>query len=159
MNTRQKPWDGMRNDTSAARRRSPLLSILAVLLWAEAALLAGIAVWLLVEVLTTRASSFGGGLAILVLAVIAAVWLSITAFNTLRARSWVRGAAVTWQVLQIAVAIGLLQGADARPGIAWALLVPAVVGILLALSPQVVAATARIPTDDDDADAGNSASH
>lgn len=140
----------MYDDTTAAHRRPLLLSILAGLLWAEAALLTGIAVWLLIELLTTRASSFAGGLAILVLAVIAAVWLSITAFNTLRARSWVRAAAVTWQVLQIAVAIGLFQGADARPGVAWALLVPALAGIALALSPSVIAATARIRAPEDD---------
>jgi hypothetical protein len=140
----------MYDDTTAGHRRPLLLSILAGLLWAEAALLTGIAVWLLIELLTTRASSFAGGLAILVLAVIAAVWLSITAFNTLRARSWVRAAAVTWQVLQIAVAIGLFQGADARPGVAWALLVPALAGIALALSPSVIAATARIREPEDD---------
>ncbi|KQV05983.1 hypothetical protein [Leifsonia sp. Root112D2] len=140
----------MHDDTTAAHRRPLLLSILAGLLWAEAALLTGIAVWLLIELLTTRASSFAGGLAILVLAVIAAVWLSITAFNTLRARSWVRAAAVTWQVLQIAVAIGLFQGADARPGVAWALLVPALAGIALAVSPSVIAATARIREPEDD---------
>lgn len=142
----------MHDDTSTARRRPPLLIALSVLLWAESALLVGVAGWLLIELLTTRASSFASGLAVLVLAVVAAVWLSITAFNTLRGRSWVRGAAVTWQVLQIAVAIGLFQGADARPGVAWALLIPALIGIALVLSPQVVAATARTPVEDENDD-------
>jgi hypothetical protein len=66
-----------------------------------------------------------------------------TAVATLRGRSWIRGAAVTWQVVQIAIAAGCFQGLYARPDLGWALLVPSIIGILLAISPQVVAATRR----------------
>jgi hypothetical protein len=138
----------MSDDSTRAHRRPITLVALAVLLAAETVLLAGIAVWLLVELLTTRPNSLAGGLAIFALAAIAAVWLAVTTVNTLRARSWVRGAAVTWQVLQFAIGIGFFQGADARPALAWALIVPAVIGVVLALAPSVVAATARIRPED-----------
>jgi hypothetical protein len=51
---------------------------------------------------------------------------------------------LTWQLLQIAVAIGCFQGVFAVPSLGWALLAPAVVAILLLLSPPVVAATRRL---------------
>ena len=121
-----------------------MLTALAVLLWLEAAALVAVTAWLLVELVTAQAGSAAGGLAIVVFAALAAVWLGITAFATLRGRAWIRGSAVTWQVLQIAIAAGFFQGADARPGLAWTLLVPALVGIALVLTPGVVRATARI---------------
>lgn len=130
------------------RARSPLaLTVLAVLLWLETAALAAVTAWLLVELVTGQAGSMAGGLALVVLAAVAAVWLGVTAFATLRRRSWIRGSAFTWQALQIAIAVGFFQGADARPALAWTMLVPALLGIALVLTPSVVRATARIRDD------------
>jgi hypothetical protein len=53
---------------------------------------------------------------------------------------------VTIQILQIAVAVGSFQGLYARPDLGWALLVPALAGIVLVLTPQVVKATTRNTT-------------
>ena len=80
-------------------------------------------------------------IAILVLLLIAATWVSAIALNVLRHRSWIRGAAVTWQLVQIAVAFGAFQGMYARPDIGWALLVPSIVVIVLLFVPSVMAAT------------------
>ncbi|MCX7521098.1 hypothetical protein OSC27_02265 [Microbacterium sp. STN6] len=125
------------------RRRPAFLTALAVLLFLDAALVAATVVWLLFELLTATPSSYASAVAILVLAALAAVWLVVTALATLRGRSWVRAAAITWQILQLAIAVGFFQGQDARPTLAWALLVPALIGVALALSPAVVRATAR----------------
>ena len=95
-----------------------------------------------------RVLDLGVGSGAIVLAILAAVWLIVTAVSTLRARSWIRASAVTWQVLQIAVAIGSFQGLYARPDLGWALLVPALVGIGLALSPGVIRATSRPRSDE-----------
>lgn len=138
--------DGQGNPVSAApdaHRRPPLLVALVVLLALEALLVAGAAVWLLVELLTVTPESFTTAVAILVLVVIAAIWVVATAIGALRAQNWSRASAVTIQILQIAVAVGSFQGLYARPDLGWALLVPALVGIVLAVSPQVVKATAR----------------
>lgn len=135
------------DDVLHARSPRPLaLTILAALLWLETAALAAVTVWLLVELVTAQAGSVAGGLAIFVIAALATVWVGLTAFATLRGRPWIRGSALTWQVLQIAIAAGFFQGADARPGLAWALLVPALLGIALVLTPGVVRATARTRT-------------
>ncbi|WP_426519894.1 hypothetical protein ACPPVQ_06725 [Diaminobutyricibacter sp. McL0618] len=126
-----------------APARPPLLIALAVLLFLEAAGAVALVVWLGFELASASPESVAGGVALVLLAVLAAAWILLTAVSTLRGRSWVRASAVTWQVLQIAVAIGSFQGLYARPDLGWALLVPAVVGIVLALSPSVVRATTR----------------
>ena len=125
------------------RSRPPLLIALAVLVGLEALLVTGAAVWLLVELVTVRPESYASAIAIVVLVIVAAIWVAATAAAVLRGRGWSRGSAVTIQVLQVAVAVGCFQGLYAEPVLGWALLIPALAGIVLALSPQVVRATAR----------------
>ena len=129
------------------RGRDPLRStpvrVLVGLLFAEAAGLAGLTAFLLFEIVTEIPDSYAAAIGITMLAAIATLWLSIIAVNTLRGFAWVRGAIVTMQVLQIAVAIGSFQGLFARTDIGWLLLVPAVAVLALLFSRPVMAATAR----------------
>jgi hypothetical protein len=144
VNTSKKHGDDIGDQAAVSpTARPPLLIVLAVLLFAEGVLMCGVAVWLVFELLTTKATSVYGGIAIIVLAALAAVWVLATAVATLRERSWIRGAVITWQVVQIAVAVGCFQGLYADPVLGWALLVPSVVVILLVISPQVTAVTRR----------------
>lgn len=119
------------------------MRLLAVLLFAEAALLIGVTLWFVFELVTEQPSSFASALVLTVLSGIAAVWVTLIAANSLRGSSWIRGAAVTWQLLQIAVAVGSFQGIFARPDIGWALLVPAVLVLVLLFTKSVMAATRR----------------
>lgn len=135
--------DGPADVGSAVRHRPRMLVVLAALLVLEALLVIGVAVWLLVELLTVTPQSFASAVAIVVLVVLAAIWVVATAIGALRAQNWSRASAVTIQILQIAIAIGSFQGLYARPDLGWALLVPAVAGIVLAVSPSVVKATTR----------------
>lgn len=123
--------------------RHPLLTALAVLVFAECALMAAATIYLGVELMIAVPASFASAVALTVLTAIAAVWLGVVAVNTLRASSWVRGAIITWQVLQAAVAIGCFQGYFARPDIGWVLLIPAIVAVVLVFSPSVVHLTSR----------------
>jgi hypothetical protein len=126
--------------------RPPLLIALAAILFLEALLVIGVAVWLLIELLTVVPESYPSAIAIFVLVAIAAVWVAATAIAALQGRGWSRASAVTIQILQIAVAVGSFQGLYARPDLGWALLVPALAGIVLVLTPQVVKATTRNTT-------------
>ena len=125
-------------------RRPILLVALSVVLAAEALLATGVTVWLVVELLTATPDSFASAVVILLLAAGLACALWAMVVGLLRRQTWVRGAALTWQLLQIAVAIGCFQGVFAVPSLGWALLIPAVVTILLLMSPPVVAATRRL---------------
>ena len=87
-----------------------LLVALAVVLFFEAAVLSFVAGVLVYDLVAEVPTSFASAVGILILVVIAAVWLVVVGFGALRARPWVRAAALTWQVLQLAVAIGSFQG-------------------------------------------------
>ena len=117
------------------------LKVLFALIVAEAILLWGVVCWQVIELLTETPASVPSAIAILVILLIAAVWVSAIALNVLRHRSWIRGAAVTWQLVQVAVAIGCFQGIYARPDIGWALLIPSIVVLVLLFTPSVLTAT------------------
>jgi hypothetical protein len=109
----------------------------------EAIAMLAVAVILLIDVLTLPAASLAGGLALVVLAVLAAAWLAAMVLGTVRRRSWVRGAIFTWQLVQLAVAVGAFQGTFSRQDIGWILLVPSLAAIALLFTPSVMNATRR----------------
>nr|WP_246396959.1 hypothetical protein [Leifsonia aquatica] len=109
----------------------------------EAALVTGLAVWLLIDLLTLTPEYLTTAIAIFILTALAAIWVIVTAVGILRKRAWARASTVTIQILQIAVAVGCFQGLVARPDLGWALLIPAIVAGVLALTPSVVRATVR----------------
>ncbi|HSO68228.1 MAG TPA: hypothetical protein VLQ67_01190 [Arachnia sp.] len=129
-------------------RRPRAVVLLAAILYAEAALLWAAVVWLILELLTATPTSLATALAILVLVLIAASWVTAIAVNSLRRRSWIRGAAVTWQLVQVAVAVGSFQGLYARPDLGWALLLPSIVVLALLFRPRVIAATTSARSED-----------
>ena len=141
--TRDEPADTGPGDGIGRAPRHPVLIVLTVLLFAECALLVAATVYLVVELLTVPPASYPSAIFLTLLTAIAAVWLGAIATGSLRGASWIRGAAIVWQVLQGAVAIGCFQGVFARPEIGWLLLVPSIVGIVLLFTPPVVAATRR----------------
>ena len=104
-------------------RRPILLLALSVVLAVEAVLETGVTVWLVVELLTATPDSFASAVVILLLAAGLACALWAMVVGLLRRQTWVRGAALTWQLLQIAVAIGCFQGVFAVPSLGWALLI------------------------------------
>ena len=113
---------------------------LTVVLALEALAVTGLALFLLFELLTQPASSVASGIAIVVIGFLAAVWLVAIVVGAVRRRPWIRGAAVTWQLVQIAVAFGCFQGLFARPDLGWVLLVPALLALVLLLSRNVTEA-------------------
>jgi len=138
-----EPATPARGDELRRAQWHPLLAVLAVLLFAECALLVAATVYLVVELLTVVPDSYPSALFLTVLTAVAAGWLGAIALGAVRRRSWIRGAAIVWQVLQGAVAIGCFQGIFAQPAIGWVLLVPAIVVLVLLFTPPVVAALRR----------------
>ena len=130
-----------RTGRSATPSRPALFWLLVLLLAAEAALLAVATAYLLIEILTVQPDSYAAAAAILLLTLIATVWLGAIVVGALRGRGWIRGAAIVWQVLQIAVGVGSLQGTFANPSVGLWLIVPAALVVVLLLVPSVVAVT------------------
>ena len=112
--------------------RAALITVTA-LLFLEAAALVAVVVWLVVDLLALEPSSYATAIALIVLVVIGATWVSAVAVASIRRAPWSRAAAIVWQVLQLSIAVGAFQGLFARPDVGWLLLVPAitVIGLLL----------------------------
>jgi hypothetical protein len=126
--------------TSGASGRFRLLVVLLV---AEAVLLWILVGWQVYELIVSQAASLASGIALIVLNLVAAAWVSAIAIFAAKGRSWVRGAALSWQLLQVAVAVGAFQGVYARPDVGWALLIPSLVVIALLLIPGVLPSSDR----------------
>ena len=125
------------------RTKSRQVIVLSALIFLEAALVVGATAFLLFELVTVTPDSLASALALTVLTALAAAWVIAIAIGVLRGRAWSRGAAMVWQVLQIAVAVGAFQGSFARPEVGWLLLLPALAAIVLLFSRPVVEATRR----------------
>lgn len=137
---------GAHNHKPAGRMRIPGSLIgLAVVLLLESAALAAVTIWFLVEILTTQVNSVGGSILTLSLAVGATAWIASAGVAALRAQPWVRGAALTWQLCQVAVAVGAFQGIFAQPAVGIAILVPTVIALVLLFVPPTTEALRRDP--------------
>ena len=139
---------GPNRDASGAGRRLPwTLVALAVIVWAEVAMLAAWSVWFVIGFVTDVPDSYGGAVLVLLLSVLATVWLGFAATHLLRRKTWTRSAILVWQLCQTAIAAGAFQGIFAAPAVGAALLVPALVAGVLLFTPSVVAALRRDPND------------
>lgn len=121
------------------------LVTLAVIVWAEVAMLGVWSVWLLTGFVTDVPESFGGAVLLLLLSVVATVWLGFAATHLLRRKTWTRAAILVWQLCQTAIAAGAFQGIFAAPAVGAALLFPALAAGVLLFTPSVVAALRRDP--------------
>jgi hypothetical protein len=128
-------WD----NTVSTARRPALMWVLLVLLMIEFLGVTVLAVILLIDTLTTPSANVGGGVALTVIGVVAAAWLGAIVVGTLRGQPWIRAAAIVWQVLQVAVGVGALQGQVAQPAWGWPLITLAAVVFLLLFTKPVVA--------------------
>jgi hypothetical protein len=144
MNEERTSGEPSGSQGSQPPRRPVLLVLLAVIVGAEALVMAGVTLWLILELLTVRPTSYETALAILVLSAIAALFLAFVTVHLLRARPWTRAATLTWQLFQLVIAVGCFQGIVGTPTIGVYLLVPAVLGLILLFSPSVVAVTRRL---------------
>jgi len=124
-------------------RRPPLLWVLVGLLTVEFLLVASLTVLLAVSLAEGGAGSLASGVALTVIAALAAIWLGAMVVGATRGQAWIRAAAVVWQVIQIAVGVGSLLGALAQPGIGWPLTIVGVAAFILLFTPSVVEATRR----------------
>jgi hypothetical protein len=126
------------------RPRRAALNALAALILLEGVALAALAIYLVVEIFLAPTASVASAIALAVCAVIAAIGLAVLSRAVLRGRPWIRGATICWQVLQVLVAVSILQAkAPSSPLIGGVLIVPAVVIVALLFTPTVVAWTSR----------------
>lgn len=122
----------------AGGRPAPSLLALAAILSVEAVGVLALAVLLAVDIATQAAYSMLSSIALLVTVAVAGLLLVVLARATCRRRPWIRGAAITWQVLQIAASWAVIEG-DMQPWIGWVGIVLGLAAIACAVLPATQA--------------------
>ena len=118
--------------------RTPAVLIVALILVAETLVLLGLSGFLIYQLVVDTPDSIASAIGLVLIAIAATAWIAATAIGFVQGRSFARGSALVWQVLQGAVGLASNQGLFARPDIASGLLVPALIALaLLLFSPSV----------------------
>ena len=118
-------------------RRSPLVTLLVILLAGQTALIMGITAYLVVELLLAEAQFPLTAIALIVLVILVAVWLVAMTRGVHRGRAWTRGSVLTYEFLQLSIGVGSVQGFIPRPDIGWWVIATAVAGLVLILCTPV----------------------
>jgi len=118
--------------------RAPAVIVVALVLVAETLALLGLSAFLTYQLAVDTPDSMASAIGLVVITVIATAWIAATAIGFVQGKSFARGSALVWQVLQAAVGLASNQGLFARPDIGSGLFVPALVALaLLLFSPSV----------------------
>jgi len=117
---------------------APSAIFVAVVLAIETLLALALSVFVGYEILAGQPDSLGSAVGLLVMALLATAWIATTTVGFIRRKSFARGSALVWQVLQGAVGLASNQGLFARPDIGSGLLIPAIVVLALLLFSKPV---------------------
>ncbi len=118
-------------------RRSPLVTVLVILLAAQTLFIVGVTVYLVIELLLAEADFPPTAIALTALVMLVAIWLLAMTRGVWRGRAWTRGSVLVYQFLQLAIGVGSIQGFVPRPDIGWWVIATAVLGLVLVLSTPV----------------------
>jgi hypothetical protein len=118
--------------------RAPAVAIVALVLTVETLVLLGLSGFLIYQLAVKTPDSFSSGVGLVMITIAATAWIGLTTLGFVQGKSFARGSALVWQILQGAVGVASNQGLFARPDIGSGLLVPALVVLaLLLFSPSV----------------------
>ena len=114
------------------------MAIVALVLTVETLVLLGLSGFLIYQLAVKTPDSFSSGVGLVMITIAATAWIGLTTLGFVQGKSFARGSALVWQILQGAVGVASNQGLFARPDIGSGLLVPALVVLaLLLFSPSV----------------------
>ena len=118
--------------------KAPAVLVVALILVAESLVLSGLSGFLIYQLVVDRPDSLASAVGLVLITFAAAAWITTTSIGFIQGKSFSRGSAVVWQVLQGAVGLASNQGLFARPDIGSGLFVPALLALaLLLFSPSV----------------------
>jgi hypothetical protein len=118
--------------------RVPTVAIVALVLVAETLGLLGLSGFLIYQLVVDSPDSVASAVGLVLITFAASAWIATTSIGFIQGKSFARGSAVVWQVLQGTVGLASNQGLFARPDIGSGLFVPALIALaLLLFSPEV----------------------
>jgi hypothetical protein len=116
------------------------VTALAAVLGIEAVLVLVATVATVAQFLAHGAQIEADGIAFIACLVIGFLWVGLAAVGVWREQRWARGLTIVWQLIQLVVGIGAIEGLLAGPLVGVVLLVLAVAGFVLVLTPGVTRA-------------------
>jgi len=131
---------------------------LASILTAEAVIVIIATIATAVDLAARTARVENDGIALVALLVLGTAWVVIAAIGAWLVQPWSRGLIIMWQLIQLAVGIGAMQGLLAGPLLGVVLLVLGLAGIGLVLTPAIARRLGREPEQGSDAEAGSGGS-
>ncbi|MEY4263236.1 MAG: hypothetical protein RLY88_944 [Actinomycetota bacterium] len=117
------------------------LRFVAVLVGLEGLFVVGLAVSMLVGLLTGEARSFVTLVALIALVAAAGAWVVSVAFALSKAKRWARSATLFWQLVQLAVATGSFTGQFGNAAIGWGLILPSAAVLVALFQKATIEAT------------------
>lgn len=117
---------------------APSAIFVAAVLAIETLLALALSIFVGYEILASQPDSLATATGLLVMALMATAWIGATTVGFIRRKSFAKGSALVWQVLQGAVGLASNQGLFARPDIGSGLLIPAVIVLALLLFSKPV---------------------
>lgn len=119
------------------------LTTLGVVLGIEAVLVLGATVLTVVQFASQGAQLVADGIAFVIALVIGCLWVGAAAVGVFLGRSWSRGLTITWQLIQLAIGVGAIEGLLGGPLVGIVLLVLGLLGFVLVLAPGVTRSLRR----------------
>lgn len=117
--------------------QAPAVLVIALILVAQSLVLSGLSGFLVNQRVGVSPDSIASAVGLVLITLAANPWIAITAIGFDQGKSFARGSAVVWQVLQGAVGLECNQGRFARSDIGSGLFVPALVALaVLLFSPS-----------------------
>ena len=125
---------------SSGKGARPVITALAAVLAVEAVLVLVATVITIVQFLAHGAKVESDAIAFIVCLVIGFLWVAAAAVGVWLRRRWSRGLTITWQLIQLVVGVGAIEGLLAGPLAGVVLLVLAVIGGALVITPAATRA-------------------
>ncbi len=119
-------------------RKNTLRLVLGVFLATEASLVAIFAAGVLISAISGQVEHLPTAIAVTVLSFVAALAVAATTIGTFMGKSWARGAAVTIQILTLAIGFGTVQGVTAQPLLGLVIIAWAATALVLAIKVQPI---------------------
>jgi hypothetical protein len=116
------------------------VTALAAVLGIEAVLVLVATVATVAQLTAHGAQIEADGIAFIACLVIGFLWVGLAAVGVWRERRWARGLTIVWQLMQLVIGVGALEGLLAGPLVGVVLLVLGVAGFVLVLTPGVTRA-------------------
>jgi len=113
---------------------------LAAVLTIEAALVLAATALTIVQFAAHGAKVEADGFAFVACLVIGFLWVGLAAVGVWLVKRWARGLTIVWQLIQLAIGVGALEGLLAGPLEGVVLIVLGLVGIVLVITPGVTRA-------------------